>query len=268
MGIPAHWNSTFRYKEALAVVDVQTIINDLYTELVTNGGWTCPVGGVGETPTEFKSPTRSDGVFITLNCSRISATRMAYMAKDHMGLLINNQTDTRQDIDGTGTTVHYYTGEFHVCVNTERTTPECWAVGMLDQTPDSFSSVLAMYWCTRGPRLNAGTWDSNSWVSTFARERGATSYTGVTRGNLIGYYTTHRRQHGNGTWLIEPWEMTGYNPDYDVLLGRVFQAILVSDQFAWAAEITVPLGDGASTGVFKVVGIPLGYQGKIAFRKG
>ena len=267
MGIPAHWNSTFRYKETLAVTDVQTIINDLYAELVTNGGWTCTLGGVGQTPTTFKSPARGDGVFFTLNCTRVTTTRIQYMAYDHMGLLINNQTSTQQDIDAAGTTVHYYTGPFHVCVNAERTTPECWAVGVLDQTPELLSSPLVMYWCTRGPRSSTGVWDTNNWTSVYARERTGISYSGATRGNILGYYTTFKRQHANGTWIVEPWEFGGYNPDYDVLLGRVFQACLVSDQFGWAAEITVPLGDGSTTGVFKVVGVPSASGGRIAFRK-
>lgn len=268
MGIPAHWNTAFRYKETLAVVDVQTIIDDLYAELVTNGGWTCTAGGVGQSPTTFKSPARADGLFFTVQCTRVSATRIGYVARDGAGLLINNQTSSTQDIDAApGTTVHYFTGPFHLCVNTERTTPECFACGVLDQSPEPIiGAPRASFWASNGPRGNTGTWLVSGWTSNWALAKDATAYASAQRAIPRGCPTSHRRLHANGTTLIEPFEVAdSVNPE--VLLGRVFQAAIVSEQLAFAAEITVPLGDGSSTGVFKVVGLISTGNARVAFRK-
>ncbi len=267
MGIPAHWNTAYRYKETLAVTDVQTIINDLYAELVTNGGWTCPAGGIGSSPTTFKSPARADGVYFTVQCTRVSATRIGYVVLDQNGMLVNNQTSSTQDIDAGGTTVHYFTGPLHLCVNTERATPECFACGVLDQSPEALTGApRASYWASNGPRGNTGTWLVSTWVTNWALNKDATAYSGAARAIPRGCGSTHRRSHANGTWIIEPFEMAD-SANQENLLGRVFQAVIVPDTIAFAGEVTVPLGDGSSTGVFKVVGLITGNNGRVAFRK-
>ncbi len=56
MSVLPCYSTAFRYLNTPGVTDVQTIIDTLYAELVTNGGWTCTVGGIGLSPTEFRSP--------------------------------------------------------------------------------------------------------------------------------------------------------------------------------------------------------------------
>ncbi len=183
MAVPAHWNSDFRYKETLAVTDVQTIIVDLYSELVTSGGWTSSQGGQGQSPTTFKSPDRADGLFFTVQCTRVSATRIGYVVKDHNGMQVNAQTSSTQDIDAGGTTVHYYTGHFHLCVNTERATPEWFACGLCDQTPEPMNVPRATYWASNGPRNNSGTWLASGWQTLWAMSFEGTAYTSAIRGS-------------------------------------------------------------------------------------
>ena len=267
MTIPVHWASAYRYKETLAVTDVQTIINDLYSELVTNGGWTCILGGSGQTPTTYKSPARADGLFFTIKLTRISATRIAYIVNDHNGMLVNNQTDTRQDIDVAGTTVHYYTGPFHFCVNTERVTPECFFCGLADQTPEPIGVPRATYYASYGPRDTAGNWPAvGYWDYVYTINLGGgtlTSYTSNQKVCSRGGWSTHYRKTIAGTLMCEPCELTDA---LGFLQGRMFQAVIVDSSLAFAAEVTVPL-DGINTGVFKVAGAMATYNGKIAFRK-
>jgi hypothetical protein len=269
MAIPVHWNSAFRYKETLAVTDVQTIINDLYVELVTNGGWTCILGGSGQTPTTYKSPARADGLFFTIKLTRISATRIAYIVNDHNGMLVNNATDTRQDIDAGGTTVHYYTGPFHFCVSSERVTPEGFYCGLADTTPDMLGKPRATYFASYGPRDTAGTWlVAGGWNQVYVLNIGIGTLTSYTAGAKVCYRgcsgSTYAKRTMGGTWQCEPVELTD-NGGY--LLGRMFQAVSVdTTQFAFGAEVTVPL-DGTSTGVFKTVGCMAALNSKLAFRK-
>ncbi|MGA2261713.1 MAG: hypothetical protein ABSH28_09780 [Acidobacteriota bacterium] len=265
MSIPTYLSSTFRYKETLAVVDVQTIINDLYVELVTNGGWTCTVGGSGQTPTTFKSPARADGLFLTIQCTRTSATRIAYVVRDHNGMLVNNQTDTRQDIDVAGSTVHYFTGPFHFCVNTERATPECFYCGLADQTPEPISIPRPTYFASYGPRDTSGTWVVNGyWSYLYIMSMGATSYVGnASRAILRACTDSFLRKTMSGALLCEPLELTD---GAGIFMGRAYQAMIVDSSLAFAAEATIPLDDN-NTGVFKVVGCIVTSNTKLAFRK-
>lgn len=167
MGVPAFLNSSFRYFMRSTVTDVQTIINDLYSELVTNGGWTCTQGGVGQSPTAFLSPTRADGVSFKIQLTRDSATRLSWVVTDQWGLQVNNQTNTKQDIDAGGTNIHYYTGEFHVGVNSSRATPEFFGCGVLDHDPEAIDEPRATYWATTGPRQTSGTLVTNGMGTVF-----------------------------------------------------------------------------------------------------
>jgi hypothetical protein len=264
MAIPVHLNTAYRYKETLAVTDVQTIINDLCVELVTSGGWTCTLGGSGQTPTTFKSPVRSDGLFWTIKCTRISATRIAYIVNDHSGMLVNNATDTRQDIDAGGTVIQYFTGPFHVCVNSARTTPECWYSALLDQTPEPIGTPRPTYVASYGPRDTAGTWLLGGYYyTTWMLKMNDTVYRSGDWGIMRKSTDGNSRKTHNGALLCEPLEFTDTQ---GWLMGRLCQAFIVDSTTAFGADVTIPL-DGVNTGVFKVVGSILNMSGKLAFRK-
>ena len=272
MSAPNYLSSYFRYKESVGVVDVNTIIADLRDELVTQpvapNQWTEPVAGT------FKSPDRADGIFFTVTVARVSATRISYVVRDQLGMLVNNMTTTQQDIDAGGTTVHYYTGPFHVCVTTERATPEAWMCGILDTTPDPLGKPRAMYFASRAPRDNTGaSLIASEYFRVYLLLPGGTSYSSTA--NMItcsgGGASTWYRETVAGTKIYQPAEMNDGNQTGAVatFLGRIPQCVMVDGRIAFASELTIPI-DGANTGVFKVVGFATDVNSgvaRLAFRK-
>jgi hypothetical protein len=272
MTVPNFLSCNFRYLEHLAVTDVQSIIDDLVAECVTNGNpaWTTILGGTGVTPTTIKSPVRSDGLFFTVNMTRISATRIAWIINDHTGLLINNLTDVRQDVDAGGTTIHYYTNQYGICVSSERATPEAFDCGLLDVYPDTIGIPRGYYFASAGPRTTAGALASQGSDNVWLLANGATAYSVapyVYGRSLSGGYATPALVSMTGALVFFPSEM-GATGNY--LFGRKNQALHVDSGQANAAELTVPIDTGV-TGVFKVVGFTAGASPnttmKLAYRK-
>ena len=274
MAVPAFLDAPFRFQES-QISDVQIIIDNLYDELVTNPAsankWTCTLGGKTQSPTAFKSPTRSDGVFFTINCTRISQTRIAYVVRDAAGLLVNNDTDTRQDIRaGSSIWVRLYTGPFYVVVDSGGATagtPECWAAGVLDRTPEPLGMPRACYYASAGPRRNSdGALQNNTGRPWFTLKVGATSYA-IDSYAIIDTRSPYTNQYIDrytvaGTLCFLPMEVI----DTEYLLGRMFNWLMTDWGLVNQAEYTVPL-DGNTTGVFKILGLAAGYSSKFAVRK-
>jgi hypothetical protein len=271
MSVLPCYSTTFRYLNVPGVTDVQTIIDTLYAELVTNGGWTCTVGGIGLTPTEFRSPARADGAFFTVNLTRTSATRLSWVIRDQYGIQVNNQTSTKQDIDAGGTAIDCFTGPMHVCVNSLRTTQETMHCGMAEQSHEGSDSIpYAVIWAHKGPRNDAGTLAADRyWGNVFLRLNGGTTYYGSSTNSIMrGRLTTARTRSQTvaGTWQFFPLEFLDYS-NY-TWMGRATQCVVVDQsQFPAGAEITAPLG-GAVTGVFKVDGCLATSGLRTAWRKG
>ncbi len=146
MAVPTFLNAPFRSLK-ITITDVADIITNLRSELVAlDDPWTEPVSGT------FKSPARADGAFFTVTVAAISTTRISYVVKDHQGLQVNNDTDTRQDIKASGTTdVYIYTSPFYVIIDSAGATagiPECWGAGIACREPEP----LAVPRPCRGPR--------------------------------------------------------------------------------------------------------------------
>lgn len=262
MAIPQFLSSEFRYKSTSSVTDVNTIISDLNSELTSlSDPWT-DLGGTGVGP--WRSPSRSDGAFIKITATRISATRIAWVVNDHNGMLVNNGTDTRQDIDTAGTTVCYYTGPFHVFVDSVRTTPECWWCAILDRYPGDLADPRPIYIASTGPRNNAGTLTGYDWQNIWLLREGSTSYTysayhAITR---APYTTAISRLTVAGSYLTVPFEVA-----YDIYwYGRVPQSLIVDSSLAFGTELTVPIDTGV-TGTFKIVGLATSTYGRLAVRK-
>ncbi len=262
MAAPNFLASSFRYLALVTVTDVQTIIDNLYSELVTNGSpaWTCTVGGVGQSPTEFKSPARADGLSFTINLTRDSATRLSWLVKDQWGVLVNNQTNTKQDIDATGTNVHLYTGEFHVGVNSSRATQEFFGCGVLDHSPDGLNNPFGSYWATMGPRNTTGVLATQGVANNFAwggsyANRGLAGDDPILTGNCHALMT--------GEVLATPAELTNGSA---VLIGRMHQVLCVDTYCAFDSEVTVPI-DVGTTGTFRVVGLTSFCGMRLAWRR-
>ena len=262
MAVPVFLNTAFRYLSTLAVLDVNTIIANLNTELLAlPDPWT-DTGGAGTGP--WKSPARVDGAFIKITAARISATRISWIVNDHNGMLVNNATDTRQDIDVTGTDVRYFTGPFHVCVDSIRATPETWYCAIVDRTPEALAIPRPIYVSSGGPRSTGGAPANQTWNSLYLLLEGAASYAASL--NYAGYrapvITTIDRMTMTGALMFAAYEIQESNWFY----GRIPQCLLLDSGQAFGADLVVPLDTGV-TGTFKVVGCTTASAGRIAFRK-
>jgi hypothetical protein len=264
MAVPEFLNCSYRYFQRASVTDVQTIINDLYTELVTNGGWTCTQGGSGQTPTTFLSPARSDGVSFNAQLTRDSATRLSWVVKDQFGLQINNQTNTKQDIDAGGTTVNLFTSPFYICVDSARATPECFACGILSHDPDTPNIPRAFYWSTQGPRATGGSLATQQWYAVFATRVSSQLYSTQNTCPYMGPITgANCFQLMTGEVRTGPWEIMDENGS---LQGRIYQGLCTDALLAYGTDIVVPI-DGSTTGTFRVIGLSAVGGMRAALRK-
>jgi hypothetical protein len=260
-------NTDFRYKSTANVTDVNTIISDLSGELVALG-WT-DASGVGTGP--WTSPAVA-GATIKITASRISATRIAWVVNDQRGMLVNNDTDTRQDIDSSpGNEVRYFTNKFGCFVDSIRTVPECWGCGMLDNSPEAMGVPRVQHWATKGPRNNGGTLAGNTVENVYYwdTQGSATSYSAanpaVNRRNPVLTTTVHTTL--SGALLFVPYEHQYGSAAAGFLLGRVFQALMTdSAAGAFGSEFTVPIDTGV-TGVFKVIGLATSQNWRVCARK-
>lgn len=253
MAVPTFLNAPFRALK-ITIADVADIITNLRSELLALADpWTEPVAGT------FQSPTRADGVFFTVTVARISATRISYVVKDHQGLLVNNDTDTRQDIKASGTTdVYIYTSPFYVIIDSAGATagtPECWGAGIACREPEPLAVPRPCYWASRGPRHASGSYalTYNGWWYTWYLSVGAIAYATDNYGILnlrskpTNYYLD--RFSMSGTLMFISMEMVAGA----YLLGRRFNMLISDgiqpDQSEWA----VPL-DANTVGTFRAMG--------------
>ena len=111
MTVPQFLAGSFHYQKMTSVSDVQSIIDALVTQLELDG-WTCPVGGVGVSPTTMQSPARSDYMRFTVVLTRNSATRLYIQMYDHNGYALTPtpSSGTSLNINSSPTIVYLFTG--------------------------------------------------------------------------------------------------------------------------------------------------------------
>ena len=262
MAVPDFLNHGFRYFTRAGVTDVNTIISDLMSELVTNGSFT-DVGGTGVGP--FKSPVGADGSYFSITLARTSATRLNWLVYDQWGLLINNQTSNNQDIDAAGTMVRYYTGPDYVIVESARATNEVFMTARLNQWPEEVAKMRPSFIASTGPRNNAGTLTNNGCLQMFALALYATSYATANQVVKCGLYASNESHLVtiSGAYMFMPAEVvaTGYH----CLLGRLPNVLLVDTNAVIATEFVVPIDVGV-TGTFKVLGFASSDYRRLAAR--
>jgi hypothetical protein len=253
MAVPTFLNAPFRSSK-ITITDVADIITNLRSELAAlDDPWTEPVSGT------FKSPARADGAFFTVTVAAISTTRISYVVKDHQGLQVNNDTDTRQDIKASGTTdVYIYTSPFYVIIDSAGATagvPECWGAGIACREPEPLAVPRPCYWASRGPRHASGSYPLtyNGWWYTWYLSVGATAYATDSYGILnlrskpVNYYID--RFSMSGTLMFISMEMAAGA----YLLGRRFNTLISDGIQPDQSEWTVPL-DSETLGTFRVLG--------------
>lgn len=261
MSVPQFLASSYRYLKRTGVVDVQTIINDVYAELIALG-WTCTAGGSGLTPTTMLSPVRSDELRFSVKMTRYSATQLDWTMYDAAGVQVSSpySASYRQTITsgGAGTNVHYITGlTFCYVYNVGGTS---WMIRncVLDNAP--YSSL-----CMPRPAYYAHYSDS-LWGPT------GYAWAPLTGGYAENAWGVRRWSNENsdqagisisGAYLSSPHDIVYYSvPCF--LLGRLPQVIMVDHALVAETEYTFPIDTGV-TGTFVAAGGDA--YGHLAFRR-
>jgi len=259
VAIPIFLDGSYRYFTRGLVTDVQTIIDDLYAELVTGLGWTCTVGGIGNPDTTYKSPVGSMGEFFTINLQRVGVTpitTLLIVMTDSYGLQVNNETHQHLFIDAAGTDIFLYTGidKPYCVIDSERAVPETWWGCQLERSPDSISRP--MWLCSGGPRTSGEvlTYNGMSYAHFMDHIGGAVIYNATPLQNWYNFnrpagLLTSPMKTQSGALLFSPLEFVVGGMYY----GKIPQALLVDAGQAFKAELVVPIDTGV-TGTFKVTG--------------
>jgi hypothetical protein len=264
MAVPVFLSAPLRYKK-ITITDVADIITTLRDELVTQPAaenkWTEPVSGT------FQSPARSDGAFLTLAATKITATRIAYVVKDHNGVQVNyGITDTRQDINTSATDVHIHTSPLYVIVDSVNVAQtECWGCGIMDRTPEPLADPRPCYWASGGPRNTAGAVADNSFLYVWTNYIGSVNPYTKSYNNIITLRTPNKTYCDKftmtGTLLFLPVEFISDS----WFLGRAFNLLITDGTQNDQGTFDVPLDDG-TIGTFRILGWNIVDNGKVCVR--
>lgn len=146
----------FRYTSEI-ISDVSSCLTTLQTELVAVG-WTDLGGNV------YQSPADAAARYMTATFTRTSATRLLLQVSDSTPLAIISR---EMQIAASGVTqIFYYTGKFHVFVNSLYGTnsAEFVAAWLIDCTPDALASCPYPV-VGNGTRNSSGTVDGFGVIS-------------------------------------------------------------------------------------------------------
>ena len=129
MTIPRFLQSTFHFNQDMLVTDVNTIITTLTTILTGQApAWTNPSAGV------FESPVDAAGRFMKIVVARTTQQRLAWQVFDQNDLPVASR-EIDIDLGGNPTTVNYYSGQYHLYLETlVAPTPEWAGAFMIDPT--------------------------------------------------------------------------------------------------------------------------------------
>lgn len=248
----------FYYMQTTGITDVNTIISDTRTVLVTNLSWTEPSTAL------FTSPVDSSGKFLDVLLTRISATNLEIRCRDYRGATLYTR---RIQIDATAS-VNYFGQKFGVVIESLRATPEVVRASLLDVSPDNLSDVDNRIVGT-GYRSAADTVDGagtetgvlfcfDNGVSgavnrmLFNRDTANADRLFFTGANTLFYrdYYIAINQSGNSRWT-----------------GRWYQALVGDASLSFGTDKVIPIDDGGSTGTFRVVGLATTGNTRLLCRK-
>lgn len=278
MALPHYLQTAYRYAQLVAVADVQAIIDQLCVELVALG-WTITAGGVGVTPTSFKSPVvagDATNCWMSLTLTRTTALRLKCQPYDSGGVAMNNSTPgnaVEVDIAAGVSTVNLFSGPNHICIDSSLT-PECFYAAIVDKYPEAKALVFPTFVTTNGPRrvdtgalYNQGwhqTWQNSANDTTAYANTAAKMQAGDVASNTLWLATI------SGKWRVIPVEVLGAGASLyaGAWHGRLPHCVKVdANNFLYGNEITVPVDVGVDA-TFRVVGLTFGaLTGRFAFTK-
>lgn len=243
----ANFNSSFRSLTTLAVTDVNTIISDFRSETVTNGSpaWT-------ESPSQtFISPTDGAGRFFKVVLARTAATRLEWKILDQAGTTV---CDREIDISASGTTVNYYTGQYHAWVES-MLSPEIAMGGILDPSPLA-NGAYSVYVYGNGFR-NTGASADGAGSTTgqfFMIDNGGSSQLNRIRAMGVSISNeVNALQDPAGNLLYYPPELSTNIAGTFRWNGRPYQVFLVDSSFQSGTVKTIVIGSAGETGTFRAL---------------
>lgn len=241
--------SSFDFFNNPAVLDVATIITDFRnrTTVVQSPVWTEPVAGT------FQSPVDGVGRFFTVTLVRNSATQLSTVVKDQNAITIINRTI---QISGLGTSVNYYTGQFHAYIENLEATPELMQSGILDETPQAQNAILD-YTFANAYRNGGGGIDGqgSAVAQQFMLDNGASGmqarFRAVWRSQSVGIGL----KDSTGALQFFPADMFATITAVNNWIGRAYQIYMCDATLPFATQKTIQIGNAGETGVFQVLGL-------------
>lgn len=253
MGQPDFLNTTicpYAYQQSTGVTDVNTLISDLRTLLVTTLGWTEPSTGL------FKSPSNGGGQWYDILLTRISATNLELRVRDQIGHVIITR---RIQIDASAT-VNYYCGKFYAFIDSLRATSEVFQSFLMESTPNNDGDYPWVVFAN-AYRSAADTADANG---STAGQLYMWEDTGgaVMRASRLAYPAINQinsgvgKIMGSGSLLAEPADTILFNPAWATPRygGRMWQTYLADAGVAAQSDKVYMVSDAASA-TFRVIGL-------------
>ena len=249
MAAPDFLNSSvipFYYHQTTGITDVNTIISDIRTAVVTNLSWTEPSTAL------FQSPSDSSGKFLDVLVTRISATNLEFRTRDYRGATLFTR---RIQIDATAS-VNYFANKYGLTVESLRATPEICLSTLLDPSPSGLGDIDNRITGT-GYRSNADSQDgggaSAGILFTFDNGNATNANRMMMTGR--GFDNVDRGFiNGAGTFTHTDWIIIINQSGSNRHTGRPYQMLVCDTSIAFGTDKIIPIDDAGNTGTFRVIG--------------
>jgi len=240
--------SSFDFFNNPAVLTTATMITDFRARVTGQAPpWTEPVANT------FQSPVDGVGRFYTVTLAATSATRLQWLVADQNAITI---VDREIDISGVGTSVNYYTGQFHAYIEALEATPEISQSGILDETPLAQNAILDYTFANAYRNSGGGIDGQGGQVNIqFMLDNGAPAV----QNRFRAYWQTTAAiislKDQSGALQFFPADMFATIAGVNNWIGRAYQVYLCDSSVPFGTQKTIQIGNAGETGVFQVIGL-------------
>jgi hypothetical protein len=247
----------FYYAQTAGITDVNTIISDLRTALVTNLSYTEPTTAL------FKSPV-VDGMFFDVLVTRISATNLEFRFRDYRG---QTYLTGRIQIDATQT-VNYFCNKYGMVVESLRAQVEIAQAHLLDLSANQQTAQWNRFICGTY-RTSADTGGQQDTVGKFFAYDGTAvaASTSRSRNGTNAANTAWPLLMASGTLLYDEYLIKINQGGVQKWSGRLFQSYVCDSSLAFSTEKTIPIDDAGTLGTFRVIGLATSSNRRTMMRK-
>jgi hypothetical protein len=240
--------SSFDFFNNPAVLTTATMITDFRARVTGQvPAWTEPVANT------FKSPVDGVGRFFEVILTPTTATRLRWTIVDQNAITV---ADREIDISGIGTSVNYYTGQFHAFIEALEATPELAQSGILDETPLAQNAILDYVYGNGYRNAGSGIDGAGSNVNEqFMLDNGASANQNRFRGWGQAVAGSIGLKDSTGALQFFPADMFVVIGGVAAWVGRAYQVYLCDASLPFGTSKTIRIGDAGETGIFTVVGL-------------